>query len=329
MQRRYRSRRSGVLRQGRRFLGEMSHQILGRLPLAGLIAVPALVGARRLPAAGRRSSNPLGLEPLEPRQLLASDGLVLSEFMADNDTSISDEDGDVSDWIEVRNSSASAVDLTGWYLTDDSTDLSKWRLPAASLDAGDQLLVFASGKDHATSGAELHTNFKLDKQGEYLALVEPDGQTVAFAFSPTYPEQFDDVSYGLSADGATTGFFLTPTPDAPNIHESIADPSQRVVINEVMYHPSSENPLEEYIELLNASSQPVDLSGAYFSSGIQYALPSVAIPPGGYRWWRRMWPRSARCIRVSLTSWVAGRVGSVIAANKSNCWPPTAHASIA
>jgi len=57
------------------------------------------------------------------------------------------------------------------------------------------LIVFASGKDRAVSGAELHSNFKLSSSGEYLALTRPNGST-AQTFDP-YPTQREDVSYGV------------------------------------------------------------------------------------------------------------------------------------
>ncbi len=60
------------------------------------------------------------------------------------------------------------------------------------------MIVFASGKDRRPAGAgDLHTNFQLAADGEFLALVEPDGVSVAAAFSPGYPAQQTDVSYGL------------------------------------------------------------------------------------------------------------------------------------
>ena len=60
----------------------------------------------------------------------------ISEFLAANVTSIRDEDGDSSDWIELRNSGTNAVDLNNWTLTDDPEDLVKWRLPDVTLPAG-------------------------------------------------------------------------------------------------------------------------------------------------------------------------------------------------
>ena len=45
----------------------------------------------------------------------------------------------------------------------------------------------------------LHFSFNLDADGEYLALVEPDGQRIAFELTENYPAQFADVSYGMNA----------------------------------------------------------------------------------------------------------------------------------
>ncbi|RLE16996.1 MAG: hypothetical protein DRJ50_14565, partial [Actinobacteria bacterium] len=123
--------------------------------------------------------------------------LLITEFMALNDGTLIDEDSGYSDWIEIYNPCLPSVDLGGWYLTDDALNLTKWQFPSQSLERGEFLLVFASGKDRAVAGSQLHANFKLDSDGEYLALVKPDGTTVAQEFAPVYPPQLVDVSYGL------------------------------------------------------------------------------------------------------------------------------------
>ena len=143
-----------------------------------------------------KSRHNRSLEKLEPRVLLASD-LVISEFQAINRSTIQDADGDTSDWIEIKNTSDTPITLEGWYLTDDESDLTKWQFPERTINSDEQLLVFASGKDRATA-AQLHTNFKLSGDGEFLALVEPNGATVAHSFSPAFPEQIEDQSYGLA-----------------------------------------------------------------------------------------------------------------------------------
>jgi hypothetical protein len=135
-------------------------------------------------------------ELLEPRVVLAATP-VISEFLASNDRVLVDEDGDDSDWVEIYNPGTEAISLRKWVLTDDPADLTKWRFPDVELDPREHLVVFASSKDRDTPGVPLHTNFKLDKDGGFLALVQPDGVTIASQF--TYPGQIEDVSYGVPA----------------------------------------------------------------------------------------------------------------------------------
>jgi hypothetical protein len=163
----------------------------------------------------------LHIENLEAR--LALSGVVINEFVASNGYSLVDENGDSSDWIELYNSGSQTVNLDGWHLTDNAGDLTKWRLPAVNLNAGSYFVLFASGKNRAVAGGELHTNFSLSVDGEYLALVKPDGTSVATEFSPAFPNQYRDVSYGIAdiyEGGVFVGqdwrYFLAPTPNAPN-----------------------------------------------------------------------------------------------------------------
>ncbi len=134
----------------------------------------------------------------------------ISEFMASNDTTLADVDGDFSDWIEIHNPDPTAVDLAGYHLTDDPADPTRWGFPAVTLAAGGRLVVFASGKDRTDPGAELHTDFQLDAKGEYLALVAPDGSTVLSGFSPFYPPQSEDQSYGASPFGTAVPETFVP-----------------------------------------------------------------------------------------------------------------------
>ncbi|HQI27884.1 MAG TPA: lamin tail domain-containing protein, partial [Sedimentisphaerales bacterium] len=130
---------------------------------------------------------------------------MINEFMASNGSKpplgegeLLDTDGDSSDWIELHNPTSRAVDLGGWYLTDDPKELTRWRFPAGTrLAPNAYLVVFASGKNR-TSG-QLHTNFKLNSDGGYLALVQSDGRTIAHECAPAYPVQMSNISYGLTA----------------------------------------------------------------------------------------------------------------------------------
>ncbi len=132
--------------------------------------------------------------------LHAQDRLEISEFMAVNEHGLDDGDRDEEDWIEIHNAGMNSVNLEGWYLTDRADNLAKWKFPAVMLGSDTYLVVFASGKNRADAAGELHTNFKLSGSGEYLGLVRPDGVTVVSEFSPAFPAQAPDVSYGLSGE---------------------------------------------------------------------------------------------------------------------------------
>ena len=132
---------------------------------------------------------------------------VITEFMASNqsdepleDGELLDEDGDSSDWIEIFNPTDTTVNLDGWYLTHDVEELTEWEFPAVALGPGEFMIVFASEKDRRDPDADkpLHTNFNLSKGGDYLAIVRSDGQTIVHEYSPEYPGQLSDISYGLA-----------------------------------------------------------------------------------------------------------------------------------
>lgn len=140
---------------------------------------------------------------------LCSGDILINEFMADNDSTLLDGDGNPSDWIELHNTSSGAVDLTGWYLSDDANNLQQWQFPVVSIPGGGFLIVFASGQEvdnYVDSLGYLHTNFKLSRndadQHESVVLVEPDGFTISHAYLD-YPEQVKDISYGLAREKET------------------------------------------------------------------------------------------------------------------------------
>jgi hypothetical protein len=140
-----------------------------------------------------------------PGVIAAQEAPVISEFMAVNTSDVPltlgeliDRDGQSSDWIEINNPADSPLNLAGWYLTDDTDDPTKWELPAVEVAPRGYMIVFASGKDLIDPDDELHTNFKLSGAGEFLALVEPDGKTIAHSYD--YPQQFAGLSYGCMDD---------------------------------------------------------------------------------------------------------------------------------
>ncbi|RYD32121.1 MAG: hypothetical protein EOP86_16405, partial [Verrucomicrobiaceae bacterium] len=120
----------------------------------------------------------------------------LSEFLAANADVIQDDDGDKSDYIEIYNPGADPVNLAGYSLTVDKAAPRQWIFPSLTLRRGEYLLVWASGKNRTDPAKPLHTGFKLEKSGGYLALIPPSTFTPATVFDP-YPPQVDNRSYGL------------------------------------------------------------------------------------------------------------------------------------
>lgn len=146
--------------------------------------------------------------------VLEPTGVFISEFLAENDSGLRDEDGDQEDWIEVFNSDATPADVGGWGLSNDPALPMKWMIPAGvTIPAHGFLVVFASGKNRA--GAQLHANFKLSNNaGSHLSLAQPGGAVVSSFAS--YPSQRADRSYGTYASYTPRGYLVNPTPGAPN-----------------------------------------------------------------------------------------------------------------
>ena len=150
--------------------------------------------------------------------------LVISEFMASNASNKPplppnegdqlDGNGESSDWIEIYNPADTTVSLDGWYLTDSNDDRDKWKFPdGLEIKSGEFLLVFASNRTEEENPGNYpyrdpadyyHTNFELEKDnGEYLALVAPDGNTAIHEYAPEFPRQLPNISYGLTQYAAT------------------------------------------------------------------------------------------------------------------------------
>ena len=150
-----------------------------------------------------------GGEPFEP----SGDQLRITEFLASNNSQRRDANGDYSDWVEIWNPTGSAVDLEGWYLTDEEGE-SRWAFPSVTLESGAYLVVHASGTDEVID-EEIHTSFRLSRSaGGYLGLLDPDGLTVVDEIR--YDErQRSDVSYGRDINDQL-GYFKRPTPGSGN-----------------------------------------------------------------------------------------------------------------
>ncbi|MBD3385472.1 T9SS type A sorting domain-containing protein [candidate division KSB1 bacterium] len=141
--------------------------------------------------------------------------VVINEFMAGNDSTITDPQGDYEDWVELKSRSAQPVSLQGMYLSDDPADSRKWMFPDVTIPAYGYLLIWADEDVEDTPG--LHTSFKLSKDGEYIGLYDDDSDDNKLIDSYTFGQIDDDVSMGRSPDGeGEFVLFTNPTPGHSN-----------------------------------------------------------------------------------------------------------------
>lgn len=158
--------------------------------------------------------------------------ITINEVMSSNYNTIQDEDGDTPDWLELYNSSQQPLNLAGYSLSDKKEELRKWIFPNIEIGAGEILIIFVSGKDRpasfdllssknnsqnvlkSSSHSNLHTNFRIDSNGEVLLLSDKNGVLIDSLFTGIIPT---DISRGRFPDGANNWFYFeNPSPGLPN-----------------------------------------------------------------------------------------------------------------
>lgn len=137
--------------------------------------------------------------------------IVINELMAVNSTIVTDQNGEFDDWFELFNLTSTDIDISGYYLSDNDTKTSKWKIPTGTVIKGNGYLVIWADKD--TTQAGLHANFKLSSGGEELVLSEPDLSVID---EISYPSQAAELSYSRVPDGTGSFRWQNPTYNATN-----------------------------------------------------------------------------------------------------------------
>ncbi len=123
--------------------------------------------------------------------------VVINELMAKNEVSVADQDGAYEDWIELYNNTTAAIDLSGYYLSDDPIiNPTKWKIPDGTIIEGNDYLIVWADSDTTETG--LHANFKLSASGESVSLSTPDGLKLS---TVTFPELGAETTYGRFENG--------------------------------------------------------------------------------------------------------------------------------
>ncbi len=198
-----------------------------------------------------------------------------------------------NDWVELRNTTGSSIDITGWYLSDKNYNLKKYQIPSTLIPAGGYA-VFTQDDHFGVSGA----TFGLSESGETVYLTAPEdsnGNLKGYRDKEDFEASENGVTFGRHLKSTGTHNFVSmssPTSGAANAYPKV-DP---IVISEIMYHPTwpdygpYTNEQYEYVELYNNSGSPVTLYDHgepwKFTDGIRYTFPEppddVTLPAGGY-----------------------------------------------
>ncbi len=226
-------------------------------------------------------------ESAAPAAMDASDPLSINEVLPSNRYTNVDLDGDREEWAELYNGSDQAVELSGYYLSDDPDSPFKWALPERSLEPGGYCLVFLSGKDRVNE-SEIHASFGLSGSETELILTDAKSFRMdSFRLPSDCPE---DVSVGRADDGSMV-YYALPTPGYANATpfktlSAITERAPSAVINEVFAGGVHGDDTLDWVELHNLSGQTLDLSGWYLSDSayepLKWRIESLSLPPDGY-----------------------------------------------
>lgn len=169
-------------------------------------------------------------------------GIKINEFMADNETVIKDPSDEYEDWLELYNPTESPVLLTGMYLTDSKTALTKSKITIPNLIINPkEYLVFWADEDLQQTGN--HADFKLSKSGEFVGLVAADG--ISWVDSISFGAQETDKSFGRSGNNSDLWVMMNPTPGKLNLNSTGIFNQKNTLKFEISSFPNPFNPSTE------------------------------------------------------------------------------------
>jgi hypothetical protein len=159
---------------------------------------------------------------------LAVKGIYINEVLAKNTSGYIDENGEREDWIELYNAGSEAVDLAGLFLSDALPAVKPWQIPSGSPDKTTILpkgfKVFVADSEPAEG--VLHAGFKLDKDGDEVALLQVLGKDTTVIDYLKFGSQFENMSRGRYPDGSVVFEFMpVNTPGQANIFVATGVPS--------------------------------------------------------------------------------------------------------
>lgn len=182
--------------------------------------------------------------------------ITINEFMASNEHTVANQDGEYDDWIELYNSSLADVNISGYFLSDNPDNPAKYELPEGTIIKARGILIIWADENGKQVG--LHANFKLSAAGESLLLLSRDTLQLERI---DYGVQVADISYARMPDGSGSFQMATPTFKALN------DPTSAVKVTLMdMGITCYPNPAQKYL-IISAADNAVKLGTLYNLQG--------------------------------------------------------------
>ena len=196
--------------------------------------------------------------------------LYISEVLASNSKTVTDNYGNYSDYIEIHNKSNYKINLEGYHLSDSEYETNKWTFPKIEIKPKEYILIYATGLDECNNKI-CHTNFKLSSKGEVVTLSDKNNNILSKVI---YPKLDKDISYGYN--GKEYILFEKPTPGKENSKEEVktkVSNKANIIINEYMTHNTRTNydkygNYYDWVELYNYSKKDITLENIYITDDI-------------------------------------------------------------
>ena len=198
---------------------------------------------------------------------------------------------EAADWIELRNTTASAINIGGWYLSDSDSNLMKYRFATGTTIPANGFMVVREDVNFGDAASDTGKliPFALSENGEMVCLasaLDANGILTGYREKEDFGASETGVSFGRYYKASTNSYNFVPmdhnTPGETNAYPKV----EPIVITEIMYHPdwpaggNYANDEYEYIELRNTSGSSVTLYDSVedapwkFTNGIDYTFAS-------------------------------------------------------
>ncbi|MCE9616023.1 MAG: lamin tail domain-containing protein [Lentisphaerae bacterium] len=211
--------------------------------------------------------------------------LWMTEIMVSNRTTTVDNRGDYDPWLELLNAETNALDLGGYFLSNDYGDLTRWAFPTGVvIGVGERLLVWLDGEPGESAPGSPHTSFAIDRVSGSVALARGEAERAVLVDFLNYGPLEPDTSYGSYPDGDRFGrqVFHDPSPGQANsptsspitvaINEWLADNTRTLA-------DPADGRFQDWFELHNPASDRVHLGGYRLADGMD--VTNAFVIPGG------------------------------------------------